>query len=570
MVIFLLHERKETNMLKRTLSKIDKYYFFLFLISIALLLPLLNYNYFYGHDTGFHIANSMAFRERLDWPNLFNIKILPIMANNFGYGTNIFYPNLPHFITALIYNYLNVSIFTSIKITDFFLIFFSGVTMYTFMKTITKKKTLSFVSTLFYITAPYKIYDYLYRDALAESFVFVFLPLIFLGIYFLLHQQYKRFYFYFIIGYVGLLNSHLVMGIYITIFLGIFLLFHFKKVWNKETILRLLLATFIVILISLPFLIPLLTHMIKGKYVAFTSGEMSNRFGVYGNGLFLFQFLIGWKKVGFHIINWFALGLIIYLLYKLKKENKLQKMLKTNDLFSMGFICAFLGIWLSSHLFPWFLLPNFLLMIQFPYRLGVLTSFGVSILSYYALKKCNSKKIIVLSILSCILFASLPMIMQKYDKENLNYYNLSVEGMGYQEEYLPIRTKNNKEYFENRNEEVLLLDGNADIYIINNDTPNLIFRVANTSYAKLELPRLYYLGYNIKAIDSNGNKTSLDYKESEYGFIEMEVDRDATIEVTYENTKVGRIGNKVSMVTVILFITYLFMKKEKNNEKGND
>lgn len=570
MVIFLLHKREETNMLKRIVNKIDKYYFFLFLIAIILLLPLLNHNYFYGHDTGFHIANSMAFREKLDWSNLLNIKILPIIANNFGYGTNIFYPNLPHFITALIYNYLNVSIFTSIKITDFFLIFFSGVAMYTFMKTITKKKKLSFLSTLFYITAPYKIYDYLYRDALAESFVFVFLPLIFLGIYFLLHQQYKKFYFYFIIGYVGLLNSHLVMSIYVSIFLGIFLLFHFKKVWNKETILRLLLATFIVILISLPFLIPLLTHMLKGKYVAFTSGEMSNRFGVYGNGLFLFQFFIGWKKVGFHIINWFALGLIIYLFRKLKEENKLQKMLKTNDLFHMGFICTFLGIWLSSHLFPWFLLPNFLLMIQFPYRLGVLTSFGVSILVYFALKECNSQKIIILSILSCILFASLPMIMQKYGKEDLNYYNLSSEGMGYQEEYLPIRTKNNKEYFENRNEEVLLLDGNADIHIINNNTPNLTFRVVNTNYAKLELPRLYYLGYTIKAIDSSENYTFLEYNESENGFMEIEVDKDATIEVTYENTKLGRIGNKVSMVTLILFITYTFLKRRKNNEKGND
>lgn len=550
-------------MLKRVLSKMDKYYFLLFLISIALLFPLFNNQYFYGHDTGFHIANTIALSEKLDWSNLLGSKVLPILANNFGYGTNIFYPNIPHLVSACIYKYFNVFVFTSIKIIDFFLIFFSGITMYTFMKTITKNKTLSFISTLFYITAPYKIYDYLYRDALAESFVFVFLPLIFLSLYSLLHHHYKKFYFSFVIGYVGLLNSHLVMSIYVTLFVGVFLLLHFKTIWNKETILRLLLATFLVIFISLPFLIPLLTHMVKGEYVAFANGEMSSRFGVYGNGLFLFQFLVGWKKFGFHFINWVAIGLILYLFRKLKKENKLQEMIKNNYLFGIGVICTILGIWLSSHLFPWFLMPNFLLMIQFPFRLGVLTGFGVSILSYFALKELKSKKIIILSILSCILFASLPILMQQYYKEDLSYYNLSEEGMGYQKEYLPIKTKNNIEYFQNRREEVLLLDGNAKIHIIKNDTPNLTFEVTNTNYAKLELPRLYYLGYTIKVIDSNKTTTYLNYTESKYGFIEIEVENDATIEVSYENTKLGRIGNKVSFITFILFLIYLLFNKEK-------
>lgn len=556
-------------MLKKIVRKMDKYYFFLFLISIALLFPLLNNNYFYGHDTGFHIANIMAFSEKLEWSNLFNIKILPIIANNFGYGTNIFYPNIPHFIAALLYKYLNVSVFTSIKITDFFLIFFTGITMYTFMKTITKNKMLSFISSLFYSTAPYKIYDYLYRDALAESFVFLFLPLIFLSIYYLFHQRYKKFYFSFVIGYVGVMNSHLVISIYVTLFLSIFLLLHFKKIWNKETMIRLLIAALLVLLISLPFFIPLLSHMLKGDYVAFTKGEMSNRFGVYGNGLFLFQFLIGWEKMGFHFINWVALGMLIYLIIKYKKENKLKEMIKKNYLFGIGFICSFLGIWLSSHLFPWFLMPNFLLMLQFPYRLGIFTSFGVSILAYFCLKKCNLNKMRVLSIFSCILFASFPMVMQKYHKEDLSFYNLSMEGMGYQEEYLPLRTKNNIEYFRNRSEDIILIDGDADIKIIENDTPNLTFEVTNTNYAKLELPRLYYLGYTIKALERNGSITYLDYMENGYGFIEIKVDKEATIEVTYENTKLGRIGNKISFITLILFLIYIAIKKENHNEKGN-
>lgn len=548
---------------KRIPIKIDKYYFFIFLISIFLLFPLLSNNYFYGHDTGFHVANVLSFIKNLQWSNIANLKILPFIANNFGYGTNIFYPNLPHFITALIYKYTPGTIFTSIKITDFLLNFLSGITMYTFMKTITKHKNLSFIATLFYITAPYKIYDYLYRDALVESFVFVFLPLIFLGIYYLFHNQSKKFYFYFVLGYVGLLNSHLVMSIYVTLFLSIFLIFHFKKVWNKKTILRLLCATFLVILISLPFLIPLFTHLLNGNYVAFTKGEMSNRFGVYGNALFLFQFLLGGKKIGFHMLNWVALGLVIYLLYELKKRHKFKEKLQNDFLFCLGVICTCLGIWFSSHLFPWFLMPNFLLMIQFPYRLGVLTCFGLSILSYYALNELKSKKVLALCIFSCFLFAILPILMQTYHKEDLSYYDLSQVGMGYQEEYLPMNAKNHIDYFHNRSTEILVVDGNADISIIEDSTPNLRFKITNTNYAKLELPRLYYLGYTIKMMGYNGESTFLNYKENQYGFIEMEANQEAIIEVTYENTTLGRVGNKISLFTVGLFAIYLIIKKEK-------
>ncbi len=135
--------------------------------------------------------------------------------------------------------------------------------------------------------------------------------------------------------------------------------------------------------------------------------------------------------------------------------------------------------------------------------------------------------------------------------------------MGYQEEYLPMNAKNHIDYFHNRSTEILVVDGNADISIIEDSTPNLRFKITNTNYAKLELPRLYYLGYTIKMMGYNGESTFLNYKENQYGFIEMEANQEAIIEVTYENTTLGRVGNKISLFTVGLFAIYLIIKKEK-------
>ncbi len=551
--------------------KIDKYYFLILIISLFLMLPLINDLYFEGHDTGYHIANILAISDNLSYHNIFNLKIFSTIANNFGYGAGIFYPQLSHVIAAFFYKILlplNISVFTSLKLTNFVIIFLSGIFMYRFIKLVTKNNKISFISTLFYLTMPYKIYDYLVRDAIAESFVFVFIPIIFLSIYYLFNKQYKKFYVNFIIGYVGLINSHLVMTIYTTLILFIVLISQTNKFWNKEVIKKCFISTIIVLLICLPFIIPLLTHKLNGSYVVFDNNSMANSFGVYGNGLNIFHYFIGWPiNIGYHFLNYIALYLVLYLLKKLIKEKKLRKKIKDDYLFATGFICTILGIWMSSLLFPWFLMPNFLLMIQFPWRLGTFTSFGIVILCYYALlemKSAQRRRTIKLSVISCILIALFCMFCQSYKELTINDYNLSELGMGWQSEYLPINAKKNKEYLNNRGEDIVVIAGIAEVTNIVSDIPYLKFNVESESQVVLELPRLYYLGYEIKA-SYDGKEEIISYIENKNGFIEINLEKSAIIEVNYTGTKETKIGTIISLITIIGFGIFIIFKKGEYN-----
>ena len=547
------------------IKNLDKFYFLIFLVSLILISPLINNLYFEGHDTGYHIANILAISENLSFQNILNLKIFPLIANNFGYGSGIFYPQFSHIFVAFIYKYLapfNFSIFSSLKLFNFIIIFLSGIFMYHFMKTITQNNKLSFISSLFYLTMPYKIYDYLVRDAIAESCIFVFIPLIFLSIYYLLNNQDKKFYFNFIVGYIGLINSHLVMTIYVTLFLAIILLGQWKKVFQKAIITKLIIATIIVLLICLPFIITLITHKFKGSYEVFNQGIMANPFGVYGNSLYIYQYFIGWyMEIGYHFFNYIALFLAVTLLIKLYKEKKLKDLISQDYLFTIGFICTILGIWMSSHLFPWFLMPNFFIMIQFPWRLGTLTGFGLSILSFYALKiRNNSSKIIFFSILSCILIFIFCSLTQQYQKITPKDYDLSTLGMGWQQEYLPTKTKENIKYFNERLNDIIVTKGNAKVTNLINDTPFLKFRIETNDKVLLELPRLYYLGYQITAIYDNYQE-QINYQESENGFIEIEVEKSAIIELDYKGTTLAQLGNKISLITIIIFGLFIILKK---------
>lgn len=549
----------------KKIKLIDKNYFIILIISLLIMIPLFNKLYIrWGHDTGYHIANILAISENLNFHNLFNLKIFPLIANNFGYGSGIFYPQLSHIIAALFYKLFNISVFTSIKITNFIIILLSGIFMYRFMKVVTNNQKLSFISTLFYMTAPYKLYDIFIRDAMSESLVFVFLPLILLSIHYLLNKKYKRFYINFIIGYVGLINSHLVMTVYVTIFLSIILIINWKKFWNKENVIRFILATIIVLLICLPFIIPLLTHKFNGDYVVFQDEAMANSFGVYGNGLNIHQYFIGWRaNIGYHFINYVALGLIIYLFVKLIKEKKLKQKIKEDYLFATGFICTILGIWMSSLLFPWMLMPSILLMIQFPWRLGTFTTIGVSILVFYAIKNLNKNqnRFVIASIISCLCIAAFCIFTQKYVTADLNNYNLSHEGMGWQYEYLPVKANENRDYLNERSNDVIVTDGKAHVEIINDKTPYLKFEVTEVeNEIVLELPRLYYLGYEIKA-NYGDYEEILNYQENKNGFIEIKLEKDAIIEMDYKGTKLAKIGNIVSLLTITIFGIIIIVKR---------
>jgi hypothetical protein len=545
----------------------DKNYLLILIAAILLMLPLANNLYFYGHDTGYHIANIIAISKNLSFNNLLNLKILPIIAGNFGYGACLFYPELSHIIAAFIYKIFNLTVFNTLKITDFLIILLSGIFMYKFMKTITKNNKLSLISTLFYITAPYKLYDLFVRDSLAESFIFIFIPLVFLSVYYLLNNEHKKFYLSFVIGYVGLINSHLVMSIYVTIFLSVILLINFKKIWNKKTMMHFIIATITVLLICLPFIIPLLTHKFNGSYVVFEKDAMANRFGVHGNGLNPLQYFVGTSKSGYHFINIVLLILVIYLIRNLKKLHKLKELITNDYLFCVGFVCAILGLWMSSLAFPWFIMPNTLLMIQFPWRLGTLSTFGLSILSFYALDSLKTKQntIIILSVISCLIVSLFCIYNQEYSNITTDDYDLSTIGMGWQYEYLPVNTNNNIDYFNNRSNEVLASD-DAKVKILEDNTPYLKFSVETDSQTTLELPRLYYIGYQIKAIYNDGEEI-LDYKENDNGFIEINISKDAIIEVDYQGTIPAKIGNKISIITIFAFLVLIIFKRGDKVEK---
>ena len=92
--------------------------------------------------------------------------------------------------------------------------------------------------------------------------------------------------------------------------------------------------------------------------------------------------------------------------------------------------------------------------------------------------------------------------------------------------------------------------------------PNMIFEVNNLENdVVIELPRLFYLGYNLE----KGNEI-IDLYENSNGFLEAKIKENGRYILTHKLTIIQRIARVISLFTCIsLVVIYIAKFRYRNN-----
>lgn len=160
-----------------------KEYIILFFVTILICLPFLTSSkYIEGNDTHYHVSNIYAMYTRMCNGGTCFDKVLPIIAQDYGYGSGIFYPQLSHIIPAVFTYLLQGNVILAIKILHILVYYLSAIFMFKLVNKVFKSKYVALVASIFYITFPYAITDVFSRDAIAETLVFIFMPITILEI----------------------------------------------------------------------------------------------------------------------------------------------------------------------------------------------------------------------------------------------------------------------------------------------------------------------------------------------------------------------------------------------------
>ena len=562
-------------MLKKICNiKVNKYIAFIIIATFILMMPSFLVEFLYGHDNLFHYSHIKALVEYFNFGNFIPSKIEPMTANNFGYGIRLFYPTLPHVITgyfAFVLDIFKIDIVNALKIVPFFILGLSGITMFYTAKSLFKNEPLAFLSSIIYITFPYHFTEIYVRSALSEQFVFIFIPLIILGLSKLLEGDIKKFYQLFIPSFTLMCLSHIVVSLYFSILLIPFFIINYKKIFVKSKIIPLVKSGVLILVFILPFVIPMIEHKFGGSYVVFSENAMAKSSSVMYKALRVGDFLIPRGSIRDEEISFYfnPVVLLMFLIFILKYKEISKKV--NNRMLTSILSFGILGIAISSFLFPWDKLSGFFLMIQFPWRLLIFVILSTSLLAPLTLLLVNKKywnKIItclcIFSIVFVLLLTSYRGITKSFNEPEVwkNEELVESEEMGAQDEYLPNKTLENIEYFNKRGEGIIIKDDNTGvkIEIIENKTPYMKINISNNTKTVIELPRLYYLGYELKLIGENKTEY-INYYENENGFIEAELEGNGSLIINYKGTVLYRIFEYIRIVVVVTLIIYFIKKK---------
>ncbi len=151
-----------------------------FLIFVALVSrPLLKPGLYMMHDDQ-QVARLFVFDETLK-SGQFPVRWVSELGFGFGYPLFVFYPPLVYAVGEA-FHLIGFGYINSVKLVFFTGILFSGIAMYLLVKDLWGKYA-GIISALFYIMVPYRALDVYVRGAMAESYAFVWLPLILWSLY---------------------------------------------------------------------------------------------------------------------------------------------------------------------------------------------------------------------------------------------------------------------------------------------------------------------------------------------------------------------------------------------------
>ena len=571
----------------KLLNKIkdNKEYLCILLISIIVCIPLMNKNINIYRDDGIqHVCRLIGTYQTIKSGEMLPM-IMSNLCNNFGYSWNIFYSPLTAY-APLIFKIFNFTFTNCLKIFMFAVTLLSGITMYTFMMNVTKNKNVSLLSSILYVLAPYRITDMYIRIAVAELASFVFIPIIFDGLYSVLKEE--KLSFKLIWGTVGLILTHTVITMYMAIICLLYLVFNIKKLKSIKVIRILAISLVCILLITSFYWVGLLQHHNATSYEVFVPGrmEVGNKLEYYKTE---FYQLFHTNKDQTMI---YAIGLVTVLglvLTPIAWKNVEKDYKRTYVLFLIfGIILTIMTL----TFFPFEKLPSIFKMIQFTFRLYEFTAFFFAFVAgiNYGIIIKNFKifDVIVLAVISTLLLIP---YKSKLEYELSTNEDRLIEGVRVTEntgrvhagmasmEYLPSKAfKVLNTYIANRKDEPIITNGEAEILNYSKNRTNLEFELTNMKSKKeadnqnnkteagltIELPYIYYLGYRVYA-----NGSEIEYAESDNGFVQIKInpalyEQDVKINVKYIGTNEMIVTSVISIVSAMIIVISEIILNMKN------
>ena len=371
--------------------------------------PLMSFFMMDGDDLIVHLNRIEAIKTSLlagQFPN----RISTFWNNGYGYASAVLYGEAFLYVPALL-RLLGFSVQGAYK---FYVVLINLATIlvayYSFKKVFHDDRS-ALIGSAVYAMAPYRLVCLYLRAAVGEYTALLFFPLIFYGFMRIYRDDgkdtdQKKSVVLLIIGFTGVLQSHIISCLVVAGFIGLFCLLFIKRTFSSGRLIQIVKAAVGTVLFNLWFLVPFLDYMRMG-YAGANREELPlgrmNAHGAFFSQIFtMFQDStacsytvmenFGKTNDRNYALGGFLLTVLFYLTYRLYygKEKKRSRLILMGDC-SLAF--AGIAVFMCTIWFPWDLIQQMnwifrtiTINIQFPWRVLGIAGFFLSVTTICLLK----------------------------------------------------------------------------------------------------------------------------------------------------------------------------------------
>lgn len=590
-VLFIAAHRKETPILCReqiiTIITILAVTIFASLPVCSLYLPD-------GHDLNFHLYRIEGIKNALS-EGQFPVRVSSSWNNGYGYAVSVFYGELLLYIPALL-RMIGFSVQAAYKCYVLGINLLTCLIAYGSLKFIFRDNKVSLIGGAVYTLAPYRLMSMYLRAAVGEYTAMTFFPLIACGIYRIFSEEteekgYKYSWVPAVVGFSGVIQSHIISTAICGIFTGIICLAFIKRTFKKQRFCQLCKVVVYTVLLNFWFLVPFLDYM-RYDY-QFNASDGAGSFGAYGT--FISQLLAlfpdgsgvtvsaasgieGYGEMPYAIGAGIITGCFFYLYCRIVcvDENK-----KWSFVYKMGDTCLILGIaaaLMSTIYFPWSTLQQwsdivvfFTQNIQFPWRFLGVASCLLSLTTacaVYAFKRLKTEWGGVYCVLGTVVVSTLVSsgwFLEDYMGHTKWLYCMD-------EQSIDSRIVIGGEYFPAGTDTAMFADGGVlsgdNVIVREHRKENGEIRVScqnvSEELSNVDVSFLYYPGYAAADTDT---QEKLEVTSGTGGRVRVLIpgDYDGTFIVKFFEPWYWRCSEIISIIVILLLCRRWWLEKQKRS-----
>lgn len=355
-----------------------------------------------GQDVEFHLARISSIANGLR-SGSFPVRIYDNFANDYGYPLGVLYGDLFLYPSAILH-ILGMPLWKSYV---FYVVLISALTgvisWYCFSK-MTGDLNIGFIGSVIYTLSIWRLNDVYIRAAAGEYAAMAFLPFIVLGFYQLLsdidEKKNNSTFLYFVVGYFGVIQTHMLTSVTVTVFLVIIGLCMCKRILKVSKVLLVLKAAGVALLANLCFIVPMLDYyrtfdltvehqstniQSQGAYLS----QLFSTTGNYNNGASVSitdsYGISGEMPLGIGL-SMLLIMIVLALVLFTNPKNKYKTVLVVCGGVSV------ISLWMSTCYFPYDLisrrlgiLAKIINRVQFPWRYSVITTLALTVAAVFLL-----------------------------------------------------------------------------------------------------------------------------------------------------------------------------------------